>query len=179
MSEDNKKNEKREDENKNSKAKIISIAVVILVLILSGIFFYFNNGKNDELGEKDEKEMPYTELITSINSGNIEKIKMTTGSGSIDVILKGEGEEKDREKTVLVPSIQAFMEWIQEKIDKEGVEIELVQENVNPLLRVAETLFSLLPTILLVVLMFMIIQMQDLEEIVPRYMVELMVKIQM
>ena len=162
MSEDNKKNEKREEEKKSNKAKIISIVVVVLVLILSAVFFYFNNGKEDELDKKDEKEMPYTELITSINSDSIEKIKMTTGSGTIVVTLKGEGEEKDREKNVLVPSIQAFMEWIQEKIDKEGVQIELIQEDVNPLLKIAETLFSLLPTILLVVLMFMIIQMQGL-----------------
>ena len=60
-----------------------------------------------------------------INEDKIEKIKMTTGSATIRVILKGEGEEETREKMVLVPSVQAFMEMVQEKVDKEGKKIEL------------------------------------------------------
>ena len=95
----------------------------------------------------DEIEM---EQIFSSMSIEVEKIKMTTGSNSITVTLKGEGEEKDRQKTVLVPSLQAFVELVQEKVDKEGLQIELSQESVNPALRIADTLFSMLPTILLI-----------------------------
>ena len=117
---------------------------------------------NNKKDETNEKELAYTELITSINENKIEKIEMTTGSNSVKVTMAGEGEEKDREKTVLVPSIQAFTELIQDKVDKEGIEINLKQEPVNMFLRLADSVFSLLPTILLVVLMFMIIKMQGL-----------------
>ena len=151
---------KKEKPNDNSKDKdflknvIISILIVLCLISAFGFYYFSNKTKNDE------KELDYTEFITSINEGSIEKIKMTTGSGSLTVTMAGEGEEKDREKTVIVPSIQAFMEWIQEKIDKEGVKIELIQVPVNPILKISDTLFSLLPTILLVVLMIMIFKMQ-------------------
>ena len=156
-----KKDEKPKKENQKDKESLKTIFLLIsliLVLAIGAALFYFNTNN----AEEDEKNLAFTELITSINENKIEKIKMTSGSATITVTLAGEGEEKDREKTVLVPSIQAFMEWIQEKIDKEGVKIELIQEPVNPFLRVADTLFSLLPTILLVVLMVMIFKMQGL-----------------
>ena len=157
-------NDKKEKNSKNEKKKfVVSLIITIILFILvaaSAVFYYFKIYKNND--EENKKEMAYTELIKSIGDNNIEKIKMTTGSGTVTVTIKGEEEEKEREKTVLVPSVQAFMEWVQEKIDTEDLEIELIQENVNPFLRILETLFSLLPTILLVVLMFMIIQMQGL-----------------
>ena len=87
---------------------------------------------------------------------------MTTGSATVKVVMHGEGEESEREKTVLVPSVQAFTELVQDKVDKEGKKIDLKQVPVNPILRTADTLFSLLPTILLVVLMLMIFKMQGL-----------------
>ena len=151
---------KKEKQNGNSKdndfLKNIIISILILLCLASACAFYYFNNKT----KNDEKELDYTEFITSINEGSIEKIKMTTGSTTLTVTMVGEGEEKDREKTVIVPSIQAFMEWIQEKIDKEGVKIELIQVPINPLLRISDTLLSLLPTILLVVLMIMIFKMQ-------------------
>ena len=151
---------KKEKQNGNSKdndfLKNTIISILILLCLASACAFYYFNNKT----KNDEKELDYTEFITSINEGSIEKIKMTTGSTTLTVTMVGEGEEKDREKTVIVPSIQAFMEWIQEKIDKEGVKIELIQVPINPLLRISDTLLSLLPTILLVVLMIMIFKMQ-------------------
>ena len=87
---------------------------------------------------------------------------MTTGSNSITVTLKGEGEEKERQKTVLVPSLQAFIELVQEKVDKEGLEIDLSQKSINPALRIADTVFSMLPTILLIALIVMMFKMQGL-----------------
>ena len=42
--------------------------------------------------DKDEKELAYTELITSINEGKVEKIEMTTGSSTVKVTLKGTKE---------------------------------------------------------------------------------------
>ena len=152
-----KKNQKPRD-NKSKKSEIIKnivlTAILIACLITSTIFLFLTNQKNEE------KEIAYTDLISAINEGEVEKIEMTTGSASVTVVMHGEGEEKDREKIVIVPSIQAFMELVQDKVDKEGKEIELKQVPINAFLRISDTVFSFLPTILLVVLMLMIFKMQ-------------------
>ena len=149
------KNNKK-DEKKNNKMLILAcFCLTILVLAVVTILGYKMYNQNSE-----EKELAYTELITAINEQKIEKIKMTSGSNSVTITYKGEEEEEERQKTVLVPSIQAFMELVQEKVDKEGIEVELIQEPINPLLKITDSLFSLLPTILLVVLMLMIFKMQ-------------------
>ena len=155
----NEQNQEQKQNNKEEKKKIIALIISIVILIGFSVgIFYLNNKENKE----DEKDLAYTEFLSNINEGKIEKIEMTSGSNSLKVILKGEGEEKEREKKVLVPSTQAFMEWIQEKVDKDGVEIELIQKSVSPFLKIFDTLFSLLPTILLVVLMVMVVKMQGL-----------------
>ena len=148
-------NNNKEDKNKKRIVIIAYTCISLLVLLVIAFLGYQMYNQKTE-----EKELAYTQLITAINEKKIEKIKMTTGSSSVTVTYKGEGEEEDRQKTVLVPSLQAFMELVQEKVDKEGIEVELVQEPTNPLLRISETLFSMLPTILLIVLMFMIFKMQ-------------------
>lgn len=156
-----KDNEKQKEKKQNTKQLIQNIILIVLLvacIAVAGVMLYLNNQKD----EANEKDLAYTELITSINEKKVEKIEMTTGSNSVKVTMAGEGEEKDREKTVLVPSIQAFTELIQDKVDKEGIEINLKQEPVNVFLRLADSIFSFLPTILLVVLMFMIIKMQGL-----------------
>ncbi len=148
-------------ENNEGKSKhylmLFLISVLTVVLLFTAIYFGYQMYMDGK-----EKEVAYTELITDINESKIEKIKMTSGSASIKVTYKGEGKEEERTKTVLVPSLQAFMELVQEKVDKEGLKVDLKQEPINPILRTTDTLFSMLPTILLVVLMFMIFKMQGL-----------------
>lgn len=146
-----------QNHNKDKFNKVILSAILIIALLVLSVYMYFLNQKSVE-----EKEFAFTELITEINEGSIEKLEMSAGSNSIKVTFKGEGAEKDRQKKVLVPSVQAFMELIQEKVDKEGIEIELIQKPVNTLLVIADSLFSLLPTILLVVLMLMVLKMQGI-----------------
>ena len=150
-----KKNGKQKD---NETLKTVILVILIILCLITAFTIYYFSTKTD----KDEKELAYTELITSINEGKVEKIEMTTGSSTVKVTLKGEGEEKDRQKSVIVPSIQAFTELIQEKVDKENVQIELNQKSVNPILRISDTIFSLLPTLLLIVLMVMIFKMQGI-----------------
>lgn len=146
----------KEDKFKRNLMLLIASIIAIFILCVACFFGYkmYLEGK--------DKEVAYTELITDINESKIEKIKMTSGSASIKVTYKGEGKEEERTKTVLVPSLQAFMELVQEKVDKEGLKIDLKQDPVNPVLRTTDTLFSMLPTILLVVLMLMIFKMQGL-----------------
>lgn len=156
MRKEDKPKRKKQKDNENVKTIVLLILLVVCLIGTFAIYYFSTKDANDE------KELAYTELINSINEDKIEKIEMTTGSNTIKVIMVGEGEEKDREKTSIVPSIQAFMEWVQEKVDKEGKNIELNQVPVNPILRISDTIFSLLPTILLVALMIMLIKMQGL-----------------
>ena len=145
------------DKNKKEKLETILISIISVLLIFGAVFLSIYMEKKNELNE-----LPYTELLGYISDKKIEKIEMTTGSTKIDVILKGEGEEKDRTKTTILPSVVPFVEFVQEKIDAGEVDLELVQVPVNTFVRISETVFSLLPTILLVVLMVMIFKMQGL-----------------
>ena len=87
-----------DEKNNESKGKVVaSILVTVLVIAITiGIIFMLN--KSDE---KSDKKLAFTEFMSHINEGNIEKIEMTNGSNSLTVTLKGEGEEKDREKTII------------------------------------------------------------------------------
>ena len=153
------------NQKKDNKLKII-VSIVVGILVIAAIvgMFYFEKVNNEK------KELAYTELIKDINDGKIEKIEMTTGSTNVKVTYKTlengeegtEENEKERQKKVVVPSIQAFIELVQTKVDENGLESELIQESPNQLLKFADTLFSLLPTILLITLMFMIFKMQGL-----------------
>ena len=145
------------DKNKKEKLETILISIISVLLIFGAVFLSIYMEKKNELNE-----LPYTELLGYISDKKIEKIEMTTGSTKIDVILKGEGEEKDRTKTTILPSVVPFVEFVQEKIDAGEVDLELAQVPVNTFVRISETVFSLLPTILLVVLMVMIFKMQGL-----------------
>ena len=151
-----------EDKNnkKNNKIPVwqFILGILLAIVVVIGSIYIINkyNSKNEE------KKLAYTELIETINEDKVEKIKMTTGSNSITVTMKGEGEEKDRQKNVLVPNIQAFIELVQEKVDKDGLKIDLTQESVNPALKIMDTVFSILPTILLLALIIMMFKMQGL-----------------
>ncbi len=145
---------KKNPENKN-KILVSIITLVILLSIVIGFAIYLavqNNNNN-----KDEKELAYTDLIKEITYGNIEKIEMTVGSTNIKVKVKN----KEEEKKAIVPNTQAFIELVQEKV-AEGNEIELIQKPQNVIAKIPETLFSLLPTIIMLALFIMIFKMQGL-----------------
>ena len=95
-SKNNNNNDKKQD-------KFLVASLVVVAIIALAIASYFGYRMYNE---KKDNEVAYTELITDINENKIEKIKMTAGSSSITVTYKGSGEEEDRQKTVLVPSLQ-------------------------------------------------------------------------
>ena len=139
----------------NDKIYYLILAIVaILCIVVSTAVIMNNKNKNEE-----EKDLAYTELIKLIDNQEVEKIEMTVGSTSVKVTLKGQTEEEA--KTAIVPSTQAFIELIQEKV-QEGNNIELIQKPVNTFLKIGEILFSFLPTILILVMFLLIIQMQGL-----------------
>ena len=84
---------------------------------------------------------------------------MTVGSTTIKVKLKSVEEEKKS----IVPSTQPFVELIQDKVEN-GNNIELIQKQPNAFITIGKTLFSLLPTIMLVILFVLIFKMQGLGE---------------
>ena len=146
--------EEKQKDNKNNKKQYIILAVlVILMIVLAVIIFLMMSSSS----EKDEKELAYTELISALDAGNVEKIEMTVGSTTVKVKLKDEEEEK----SVIIPSTQAFVELIQQKYE-DGTEFELIQKPLNAFLSISSKLFSLLPTILLVILIILFFKMQGL-----------------
>lgn len=146
---------KKENNKKNNKYMIIGIVVTVIVIILAMITAYFmlSNTKNEE------NKLAYTDLIKKMSDGEIEEIEMTVGSTSLKVKVKDEEEKK----TSIVPNTQAFIELIQEKV-AEGNEIKLSQKPQPAVIKISETIFALLPTIVILALFVMIFKMQGLGE---------------
>ena len=144
------------DKPKNNDKIFYSIVAVIAIvcILISSIFMIKNRKSKDE-----EKDLAYTELIKMIDEEKIEKIEMTVGSTSIKVMLKGEKEEDA--KSAIVPSTQAFIELIQDKVG-EGKEIELIQKPLNAFVRIGEVLLNFLPTLMFLALFILVFQMQGL-----------------
>ena len=147
-----------DEQNNNEKGKnkymlyYIIIAVVLLIAITVLTVILINQNK-----EKDENVIAYTDLIKQVDEGNVEKVEMKVGSTTVKVKLNGE----EKEKTSIVPSTQAFVELIQEK-KLAGNTIELIQKEQSFFVTTFQYLFSLLPTILIVILFVFLIKMQGL-----------------
>lgn len=148
------KNQKKPKDNKWKKILYAIIPIILALMVVLTLFIIQNNQENDEL------EVPYTQLIQDIDAGKIESIEMTVGSTSVKLKYKNE-EEKKR---AIVPSTQAFIELIQEKLqdENENNNVELVQKPRNALLSFSEGFVSILPTLILVILVILIFQMQGL-----------------
>lgn len=145
------------NQKKQKGSKFIVLGVflaIILFVVLIGVIVYNKN-------KQEEQQLAYTELIKDINAGKVEKLEMTSGSQSVKVKYKN----KDEEKKVLVPSVQAFVELVQGKVDTSSIEnIDLKQKEPSVITSFSKNFISLLPTILMVVLIIMIYQMQGLGE---------------
>ncbi len=149
------------DKNKNDKKdyKVALLVVLLLVLLVLAIAIVFILGNRNNEEKKDDKTLAYTDLIKEISYGNIEKIEMTVGSTNVKVKMKNEEEEKKS----IVPNTEAFIDLVQGKV-AEGNEIELIQNPRGILERISSTLFSLLPTLIMVALFIMLFKMQGLGE---------------
>ena len=143
-----------DDKQKNNKKQYILLATLVILMIVLAIATYFIFINKDKI---KEKELAYTQLIKEIDEGNIEKIEMTVGSTTVKVKLK----DSEEEKTTIIPSTQAFIELVQQKVE-DGNNIELIQNPTNVLVKMSTTFFSLLPTLLLVALIIMFFKMQGL-----------------
>ena len=137
---------------KNNKVFLIISCIVILALSIVLLSIY--------KGQKNkEKEVTYDQLYQDIIDKKVEKIEMTIGGSSVRIKYT----DSDDEKTTNVNSLQPFMEFINAQL-KENPELKVDLKAPNKLLAIFENIFSFLPTILLVVLMFMIYKMQGIGE---------------
>ena len=130
---------------------ILGIITIVCIAIIAVLTMNNNNTKKEDL------ELSYTDLIKKVDSKEVEKIEMTVGNTTVKVKLKDEEEEK---KTI-VPNTEAFIELIQEQV-KNGNEINLIQKPENALLKLAQTLITFLPTIVVLILFILIFKMQGL-----------------
>lgn len=157
LKENNDNSRKEREKNEKRKRLLLGTLIIILIAILATIVIYSFVKQDKDEGKLKENEIGYTDLIKQIDDGNIEKVKMTVGSTSVKVTLKGE----DKPKNCIVPNTQAFIELIQEKV-QEGNDINLIQEKANIFLSIFNNLFSFLPTILMAILFILVLQMEGL-----------------
>lgn len=157
LKENNDNSRKEREKNEKRKKLLLGTLIIILIAILATIVIYSFVKQDKDEGKLKENEIGYTDLIKQIDDGNIEKVKMTVGSTSVKVTLKGE----DKPKNCIVPNTQAFIELIQEKV-QEGNDINLIQEKANVFLSIFNNLFSFLPTILMAILFILVLQMEGL-----------------
>ncbi len=150
MADNNNKNKK-----KNDKKFLIIFPILIIAIIASFVVY-------SHFEKKEDEKLSYDKLMVSLQKNEVEKLEMETGSTAVKVVLKGEKPEKERTETVNVPSLQAFMEWVNEKIDNKEIEVELIQNSPNAFIGVLENVFAYLPTILLITLIILIFKMQGL-----------------
>ena len=129
---------------------IISLVLVIILAVIISIQLFSKTEKN---------ELAYTDLISKITNNEVQKIEMTVGSTSLKVYLK---EDPEKKYSAIIPSTQAFIELVQNEYKENNLDIELKQEKQSLLVTLPSTIFSMLPTILLVVLIILIVKMQGL-----------------
>ena len=150
------KDKNKNNEKEKSKKLLLSLIglIILLVIAIAGIIIYNQNNK-----EEDENTLAYTDLIKEISYGNVEKVELTTGSRTAKITIRNEEEEK----TAIIPDVEAFITLIQTKV-AEGNEIELIQKPQSFFAQLPTTLFSILPTIIMVALFIMIFKMQGMGE---------------
>ena len=150
------KDKNKNNEKEKSKKLLLSLIglIILLVIVIAGIIIYNQNNKED-----DENTLAYTDLIKEISYGNVEKVELTTGSRTAKITIRNEEEEK----TAIIPDVEAFITLIQTKV-AEGNEIELIQKPQSFFAQLPTTLFSILPTIIMVALFIMIFKMQGMGE---------------
>lgn len=154
MEKDNRDKNEKEDKKKKQLSIAIGILSVVLILLIGVSIYFLAFDKSVE-----EQKMAYTDLIKKISDNEVEKVEMRVGSTTVKVKLKDE----EKEKTGIVPNTQAFIELIQDKV-AQGNAIELIQNPQNMVVTISQTLFSLLPTILLIALFVLVFKMQGLGE---------------
>ena len=143
-----------ENNKSNKKNIVLYVMVLLFFLAVVSVFLFMNSNK-----QKDNKEFSYTQLLNCINDGSVEKIEMTEGSNIAKIKLVNEEEKK----SVLIPSVDSFVELVQNKIDN-GAQMEFMPKERNVFVNILRTSLSMFPTFLLLALIIVMFKMQGLGE---------------
>ena len=76
--------------------------------------------------ENSNLKMTYSELLTAIDSGEVEKVTIASNEASAIVKLKGEKIEKN----VNIPSLDSFIDYTEEYIKTGAIELEEESESI-------------------------------------------------
>ena len=139
---------------KKKNYKIFMMAILALIIIAGIVAIFVYRGQKNK-----EKEISYDQMYQDIIDGKVEKIEMTVGGTSVTVKYKDKSE--DEEKTTNINSIQPFMEFVNKQLE-ENPDFKVELKMPNRFITFLENLVGFIPTILLVVLIIMIFQMQGL-----------------
>jgi len=96
-------------------------------------------------------------IISILDKENIKGVEVIPGRTAISVKY-GITEEP---KEAIIPSTQAFIELVQEEV-KEGNDIKLIQNPTSIVVRSFQTLYTLIPTLMILILVILVIKMQGL-----------------
>ena len=141
--------------DKQKKQIVLWIALIVILIAAIALFFFFQNKK------EKENEITYDELYQAILDQKLEKIEMTVGGSSVTAKFK-DTEEGD-EKHANINSIQPFMDFVNEQA-KTYKDLKIEIKTPNKFVSVMEGVFTYLPTILLIVFMYILIKMQGFGE---------------
>ena len=142
---------KNSEKNKNKIYYAILITVAILLIVISAVII----AKNKNNAEIDK--VAYTELIQKIRNGEVEKIELTEGSTTAKIKFNN----KEEDEKIQIPSLQAFIELIQEETNNENY-VELIQNEVSPIIKILRTLVNFIPTLMIFALFIILMKMQGL-----------------
>ena len=139
---------------KKKNNKMITLVVLTIILVAGIVAIFIYRGQKNK-----EKEISYDQMYQDIIDKKIDKIEMTIGGTSVNVKYKDAPENE--EKTANINSIQPFMEFINEQLET-NPDFKVELKTPNGFITFLENFVSFIPTILLVVLIFMFFQMQGL-----------------
>ena len=96
-----------------SLATWLIIGIIVIVVVSSLI-------------ENDNSKMKYSELIESIEAGNVESIKIASGGSTATITLK----DAKAEKEVNIPSLDSFMTYCEEYIKTGNLKLEEASQSI-------------------------------------------------
>ena len=90
------------------------IIIIISIVLISTIL------------ENSDLKMTYSELITAIDAGEVEKVTIASDEATASIKLKGEKLEKQ----VNIPSLDSFIDYTEEYIKTGAIELEEESESI-------------------------------------------------
>lgn len=145
------------DSKKRIRIIIDVIATLIMIALIAVLVFFIYKNQNEKNSE--ENTLAYTELVREIQNGNVEKIELTIGSTTLKVKMK----DIEQEKKAIMPSVQVFMELVQQKVLEDN-NVKLDTKTPSVWSQIPSYILSFLPTAIMLALFIMIFKMQGLGE---------------